>query len=234
MMKKRLLALALALALVLSMTACGSSGPTQQDAKECLQATMDLMLTGEYDENYEFSDMTREEAMAMRADTFEEGFVDSFLESLDLGDITLPEDYLNGLAKKLLDYTNLGLSKVTYTIGEGEQNDAGYSFPVTFNPIAMYDIGDFPIEDKAMEYAQANMSKLQSMSQADMQADLMMAVMDMLVEQLMSDLDNPKNVDPVDVNVQVNITEDNLVEVDGDSLDDAMTTMMEAMIPEDQ
>lgn len=230
-MMKRLLALALALVLVLAMTACGETGPTQQDAKDCLTATMDLMLTGEYDENYEFSDMTREEAMQMRADTFEEGFVDAFLGSLDLGDISLSDDYLNQLAQQLLDYTNKGLSKVTYTIGEGEQNDAGYSFPVTLNPIELYNIDDFPVEDKAMEYAQANLAKLQAMSQADMQADLMMAVMDMLVDHLNTALDDPKAVDPVDVNIQVNISEDGLVEVDGDSLSDAMETMMNTMVP---
>ena len=213
------------------MTACGSSAPTADDAQKCLQATLDLMLTGEYDENYEFSDMTREEAMAMRAETFEEGFVDSFLESLDLGDITLPDDYLNGLAQQLLDYTNQGLSKVTYTIGEAEQNDSGFAFPVTFQPIALYDIDDFPVEDKAMEYAQANLSKLQAMSEADMQADLMMAVMDMLVEFLNTDLENPKSVDPIDVTIQVDISEDGLVEVNEDSLSDAMETMMNGMVP---
>ena len=228
-MKKRILAVVLALAFALSMTACGSSAPTQQDAEDCLKAILDLMLTGDYDENYEFSDMTRDEAMAMRNDKFEEGFVDAFLESLDLGDIAVSDEYKNDLAKKLLDYTNQGLSKVTYTIDGWEQTDEGFTGTVTFNPIKLYQVDEADVESMAMEYAQANMAKLQAMSEADMQADLLTHVMDQMVDYLVKGLDSPEAADPVTTTIKV-LVEDNTVQVDPDSLDTALTDMMNGMI----
>ncbi len=228
-MKKRILALVLALAFALSMTACGSSAPTQQDAEDCLKAILDLMLTGDYDENYEFADMTREEAMAMRNDTFEEDFVNSFLESLDLGDVAVSDEYKQDLAKKLMDYTNQGLSKVTYTIDGWEQTDEGFTGTVTFNPVKLYQVDNYDMESMATEYVQANMAKLQGMSEAEQQTDLFTFVMDKLVELLVADLDSPEAADPVTTTIKV-LVEDNTVQVDPDSLDTALTDMMNGMI----
>lgn len=229
-MKKKLLALALIAVMVFSITACGSSGPTTQDAQDCLKATLDLMLTGEYDESYEFSDMTREEAMQMREETFEEGFVDSFLESLDLGDIQISEDYLNGLAQNLLDYTNNGLKKVTYTIDSVTESENGFTGSVTFTPVKLYQVDDMDVEGVAMEYAQANMSKLQAMSEGEAQGELMKYVLDKMVEKLNADLENPANADPITAEILINKNDDGTIEVDDESLSTAMEDMMDAMI----
>jgi hypothetical protein len=128
-----------------------------------------------------------------------------------------------------MDYTNQGLSKVTYTIDGWEQTDEGFTGTVTFNPIKLYQVDEADVESMAMEYAQANMAKLQAMSEADMQADLLTHVMDQMVDYLVKGLDSPEAADPVTTTIKV-LVEDNTVQVDPDSLDTALTDMMNGMI----
>ena len=62
-----------------------------------------------------------------------------------------------------------------------------------------------------------------------MQADLLTHVMDQMVDYLVKGLDSPEAADPVTTTIKV-LVEDNTVQVDPDSLDTALTDMMNGMI----
>ena len=76
--------LASVMLLTASLTGCGSSGPTEEDAQKYVQAILDLMCTGEYDKSVKFANIEEGAEMDMR-ESLIDNIVEEYTQETNLG-----------------------------------------------------------------------------------------------------------------------------------------------------
>ena len=102
---------------------------SEEDAQTLVKATIDSITTGEYDADFEFYDMTREEAMNDHKDIVKSSVDQSQKQNR----------FTDALRDRTEEMWNEAWSKTNYTVGKAtEQDDGSYSVRVTVKPLDLY------------------------------------------------------------------------------------------------
>ena len=180
--------------------------PTEKDARDYVKATLDIIMTGDYEHSVKFSDVSADEAKQMRADMLDQ--VGDALTG-DSG-ITYPEETI----KAFRDVMDKGLQKCRFTVGDAVAADEGFDVTVTVEPLVMMDSTD--TNDKLMSYL-LSVPGVTSMSQEE----LSIKAVDYIISLMGEGLDNPTYEAPVQVTVHYGELEDGqygVSEADGERL----------------
>lgn len=180
-MKKRFRILALILSAVMAMAAalsgCGSSAPTDTDAKKYVQAVIDLICLGEYDKSVDFADLEDGKELEMR-----EEMIDEMLDSFT-GEITLDDE----TKKEFKDCILRAFSCCKYTVGEAVKTDddgsTGYDVTVSIEPLRVFDGANEAMEAEIEELT-GDVDKLMNMTEEEMNAQVFEAVFEKLNKNL--------------------------------------------------
>lgn len=121
----------ISLMLIVMMAAgCGSKKPTAEDAKAYVQATMDLMCTGDYDHSVELSDIEEGQETATR-----DKMIDDALIELT-GSIGLDDE----ASAQFKDFMIKALGMAKYTVTDAvETEDGGFDVTVSVEPLKIYE-----------------------------------------------------------------------------------------------
>ena len=182
--------LASVMLLTASLTGCGSSGPTEEDAQKYVQAILDLMCTGEYDKSVKFANIEEGAEMDMR-----ESLIDNIVEEYT------QETNLGQEAKiQMRDFLVNSFSKCRYTVGEAVKTDdrgeTGYDVKVTVEPLKVFEGSSDALQDTIGDLI-SDTEKIQSLSQDEL-TDL---VYDSLFDVLDNNIENPQYEAPEEITV---------------------------------
>ena len=182
--------LASVMLLTASLTGCGSSGPTEEDAQKYVQAILDLMCTGEYDKSVKFANIEEGAEMDMR-----ESLIDNIVEEYT------QETNLGQEAKiQMRDFLVESFSKCRYTVGEAVKTDdrgeTGYDVKVTVEPLKVFEGSSDALQDTIGDLI-SDTEKIQSLSQDEL-TDL---VYDSLFDVLDNNIENPQYQAPEEITV---------------------------------
>ena len=182
--------LASVMLLTASLTGCGSSGPTEEDAQKYVQAILDLMCTGEYDKSVKFANIEEGAEMDMR-----ESLIDNIVEEYT------QETNLGQEAKiQMRDFLVDSFSKCRYTVGEAVKTDdrgeTGYDVKVTVEPLKVFEGSSDALQDTIGDLI-SDTEKIQSLSQDEL-TDL---VYDSLFDVLDNNIENPAYEAPEEITV---------------------------------
>ena len=200
-MKKQFRIPAILLA-VLIMTAsvlsgCGSTGPTEEDARQYVQAVLDLMCTGEYDHSVRFEDVEEGKEFAVRDE-----IIDAQLASL-AGTEGLDEE----TTEKFRAFLNRAFASCRYTVGEAvkaeDAHGTGYDVSVTIEPLNVFK-GAMESMEQEMEGLTSDTDKLMEMSDEEIYS----SIYDSLFEVLNSNLDAPSYEEPQEIMVHYGIIDE--------------------------
>ena len=221
-MKNRIRTLA---ALVLSvlmvmmfMTGC-SSKPTADDAKAYVQATMDLMCTGDYDHSVKLADVEEGNETAIRDE-----MIDEVITELT-GSMGLDEDAANAFKDVMLKALSLAKYEVTDAVAtEGEEG--GFDVTVSVEPLKMFDGATAAFQEQMPDITGHSMAELQAMSETELNNVLYKALFGFISDRL----DSPTYADPVEVVVHYGILdeEQNMYgcsEAEGEKLGEKLITL---------
>lgn len=184
---------------VLIMTAsllagCGSTGPTEEDARQYVQAVLDLMCTGEYDESVKFEDVEEGKELAVRDE-----IIDAQLASL-AGSEGLDEE----TTEKFRAFLVRAFASCKYTVGEavktGDEQGTGYDVTVSIEPLKVFN-GAMESMQKEMENLTSDTDKLMNMTEEEMYS----SIYDTLFEVLNRNLDTPSYEEPQEIVVHYGI-----------------------------
>ena len=188
--------LASVMLLTASLTGCGSSGPTEEDAQKYVQAILDLMCTGEYDKSVKFANIEEGAEMDMR-----ESLIDNIVEEYT------QETNLGQEAKiQMRDFLVDSFSKCRYTVGEAVKTDdrgeTGYDVKVTVEPLKVFEGSSDALQDTIGDLI-SDTEKIQSLSQDEL-TDL---VYDSLFDVLDSTIENPQYEAPEEITVHYGLVD---------------------------
>ena len=166
--------LASVMLLTASLTGCGSSGPTEEDAQKYVQAILDLMCTGEYDKSVKFANIEEGAEMDMR-----ESLIDNIVEEYT------QETNLGQEAKiQMRDFLVESFSKCRYTVGEAVKTDdrgeTGYDVKVTVEPLKVFEGSSDALQDTIGDLI-SDTEKIQSLSQDELTDLVYDSLFDVLV-----------------------------------------------------
>lgn len=115
------------------LSGCGSSAPTEDDARKYVQALLDLMCKGEYDTSVKFSDVEEGKEQELR-----DGIIEDALTAL-AGQQGINDD----IKDRFRTFFSQALSKCKYTVTNVEKTDdggnVGYDVTVSIEPYKVYD-----------------------------------------------------------------------------------------------
>lgn len=203
---KRAAALILALCMLFALTAC-SSKPTAEDAEKYVQAVLDLICTGDYDHSVKLVDADEMSATIDKS-------IDEALEAL--GDETsISDEVKSSFREVMLDM----FAKAKYTVGDAVEVEGGFDVPVTMEPIQIGSTVEEAVNKAAEELA--NDPNVANMSEAD----IMNTLMQVVVDAMKAELEDPQYGEGVEVTVRYKELEDGVYgvdEADGEKLGEAM------------
>ena len=84
-LKKLAIVVMLAAALVMALAGCGPKKPTADDAKNYVQAVLDVMCTGDYDHSVELADVEEGKETELRDEAIDE-IIDELAQESSLSD----------------------------------------------------------------------------------------------------------------------------------------------------
>lgn len=212
-MKKRFRVLAAVLTAVMLMTAvlsgCGSSAPSEADAKKYVQAVLDLMCTGEYDKSVKFADIEDGKELELRDEMFDE-MLDSITAEVSMDDET---------KDKFRDFIIRAFANCKYSVTDAVKTDddgeVGYDVTVSIEPLRVFDGAVESIQEE-MSALTSDTEKLMSMTEEEMYA----MVFDALFDILNKNLDNPAYDEAKEVIVHYRLIEDGDQKIYGTSAED--------------
>ena len=223
-MKKRFRVLAAVLTAVMLMAAvlsgCGSSAPSESDAKKYVQAVLDLMCTGDYDKSVKFADVEEGKELEMRDEMIDE-MLDSITAEVGLDDET---------KDKFRDFIIRAFANCKYSVTDAVKTDddgeVGYDVTVSIEPLRVFD-GAVESMQEEMAALTSDTEKLMTMTEEEMYA----MVFDALFDVLNKNLDNPAYDEAKEIIVHYGLIEDGdqkvygTSEEDGEKLGEALFSM---------
>lgn len=187
MNKKRIVALFMVvLMLMLALAGCGQAKPTAEDAKAYVQATLDLLCTGDYDHSVDLADVEEGEEEAVREEMFA-GVKQQLMDEASISDETA--DVFQEFMFKCF-----GLAKYE-VLDAVETEDGGFDVTVSVEPLKAYAGADEFMDSLSFESIGVSADDFLALT-ADEQQDI---VLRSLFEFLIGKLDTPTYGDPTEV-----------------------------------
>ena len=160
---KKLFAALTALALALSLTACGGSGLTTQDAADYMQGLLDATYLGQFSEDYlESVDLTEEEAR----ESYEKGLDVAYrylAKNFQFNEEYVSEDTRQAATDLLAEiYTH-----ARYRVDTTTKTDKGFTLELSIQPI---DLIPLVVEEYLPAYLDAVAARYADTTQADVAA----------------------------------------------------------------
>lgn len=186
---KRISLAVLMLVLVIgTLTGCGSSKPTADDAKAYVKAVLDVMCIGDYDHSVNLADIEQGTEGELRDQMVEEALA-NFGSENSISD-EVKADFKECLIK--------AFSLASYDVVDAvETDDGGYDVTVSIEPLRLYDGFSDNFEAYVQERVMEDYDAVINMSEAE-QNNYVMAL---IVEMLNKNLEDPKYDEAVDVTV---------------------------------
>jgi hypothetical protein len=187
MKRNRIVALLIVvMMLMLALTGCGQAKPTADDAKAYVQATLDLLCTGDYDHSIDLADVEEGEEEAVREEMFA-GVKEELMSSANISDETA--DVFQEFMFKCF-----GLAK--YEVMDAvETEDGGFDVTVSVEPLKAYAGADEFIDELTFEDVGVTAEEFLALT-ADEQQDIVLRA---LFNFLIGKLDTPTYGDPTEV-----------------------------------
>lgn len=200
-MKKRFRFLAAVLAAVMltaaALSGCGASGPTEDDAKNYVQALLDLMCTGSYDGTVQFADIEEGKEQEMRDQMIDE-IVASISEQAGM---------TGEIQERFRSFVDRAFSKCSFAVGEAvkteEDKKTGYDVTVTIEPLRAFDGASEAMQEEIANLT-ADVDRLMKMTEEEMYEDIYAALFDHLEE----NLNDPSYDEPVELVVHYGIVDE--------------------------
>ena len=163
------------------MTGCGKEVPKETDAQKYVQAVLDLMCTGEYDQSVSFSDIEDGTELELR-----DQMIDEMLSSIS------EESGLDeAVQERFRDFIVKAFSCCKYTVKDAVETDdngnTGFDVTVSIKPLMLFSGTSAALETE-MENLTSDMDKLMSISEEEMSQ----LIFDTLFNVLDGNLENPK------------------------------------------
>lgn len=177
MKKNRIIALIIASLLLVSMftTGCGSKKPTADDAKAYVQATLDLMCTGDYDHSVKLADVEEGQETATR-----DKLIDDALTGLT-GTLGLDDETV----AVFKDFMIKALGKAKYTVTDAVMTEEGeYDVTVSVEPLKLYEGATEEFLNKMPDNLGYSYNDLMAMSEDERNAVIYKALFAFLSERL--------------------------------------------------
>ncbi|MBR0469173.1 MAG: hypothetical protein IJJ16_05650 [Mogibacterium sp.] len=189
---KRILVMTLSVLMALAMlTGCGPKKPTASDAKDYVQALMDMLCTGTCDSSVNFADVEDEGALR---DNLVNSAMEEIAGTVELSDVS---------KAKLSDFLYAALGKCKYTVGEPVEVEGGFDVPVTIEPLIIYaSLENF--DSILQERAVNDMDLIMNMSDEE----LMDYVVDVMVELLNDGIADPQYEAPVELTMHYRLLDE--------------------------
>ena len=188
-------AMMLIMAMVVSFSGCGPKKPTADDAKNYVQAVLDVMCTGDYDHSVEISDIEEGKETEIRDEA-----IDEIIDQLG-AQSSLNEENKAGLKEFLIS----AFAKAKYSVGDAvESEDGGYDVTVTIEPLQAFAAMGDGFQERLLEKVQEDPNAYLAMSQDEQ----MNYLMSLAIGWLNEDLENPSYDDPVDVVVHYGLLDE--------------------------
>ncbi len=187
MKRNRIVALLIVvMMLMLALTGCGQAKPTADDAKAYVQATLDLLCTGDYDHSIDLADVAEGEEEAVREEMFA-GVKEELMSTANISDETA--DVFQEFMFKCF-----GLAK--YEVMDAvETEDGGFDVTVSVEPLKAYAGADEFIDELTFEDVGVTAEEFLALT-ADEQQDIVLRA---LFNFLIGKLDTPTYGDPTEV-----------------------------------
>ncbi|MCR5181621.1 MAG: hypothetical protein K6D56_01195 [Clostridia bacterium] len=187
MKRNRIVALLIVvMMLMLALAGCGQAKPTADDAKAYVQATLDLLCTGDYDHSIDLADVAEGEEEAVREEMFA-GVKEELMSSANISDETA--DVFQEFMFKCF-----GLAK--YEVMDAvETEDGGFDVTVSVEPLKAYAGADEFIDELTFEDVGVTAEEFLALT-ADEQQDIVLRA---LFNFLIGKLDTPTYGDPTEV-----------------------------------
>ncbi len=187
MKRNRIVALLIVvMMLMLALTGCGQAKPTADDAKAYVQATLDLLCTGDYDHSIDLADVAEGEEEAVREEMFA-GVKEELMSTANISDETADvfEEFM---------FKCFGLAK--YEVMDAvETEDGGFDVTVSVEPLKAYAGADEFIDELTFEDVGVTAEEFLALT-ADEQQDIVLRA---LFNFLIGKLDTPTYGDPTEV-----------------------------------
>lgn len=191
-MKKRFGMLATIMIVVMLITGalsgCGSKAPTEQDAKKYVQATLDLLCTGKYDNSVELVDVEKGKETEMR-DELIDSIVSEFAGQAGITD---------GAQEQFRSFIDKAFATSKYTVKDAVKTDdngkVGYDVTVSIEPLKVFSGVQGAMQEELTDIA-SNPDSVKGMSQDE----IYKLVYDAMFKALDTNLENPQYAAPEDV-----------------------------------
>lgn len=211
-MKKRIALLLAFLMTAVMLTGCmGASQPTEKDATDYVQAVLDLMCTGDYDHSVDLADVEEGKETEVRDEMIRESMEDAF------GDDSV---FTEEQKQKFTEFMSNAFTKANYTVNEAvKTEDGGFDVGVTIKPLKIFEDAEAKLEEKINE----NYATLAAMSEEELNVE----VMNMMLDVLNENLENPVYADGKDLTVHYGLLDEKeklygVSEEDGEKLGEAL------------
>lgn len=172
--------------LMLVLAGCGPAKPTADDAKAYVQATLDLLCTGDYDHSIKLADVEEGKEEAVREEMFA-GVKEELMNTASISNETADvfEEFM---------FKCFGLAK--YEVMDAvETEDGGFDVTVSVEPLKAYAGADEFINELSFEDIGVTAEEFLALT-ADEQQDIVLRA---LFECLIGKLDTPTYGDPTEV-----------------------------------
>ena len=194
---RKLAVLTLSVIMVITfMTGC-SSKPTADDAKAYVQATLDLMCTGDYDHSVKLADVEEGNESAVRDQMLNEVMTEM------TSTMGLDEDTANAFMDAMLKALSVAKYEVVDAVPtEGEEG--GFDVTVSIEPLKMFDGVTDTFQSQMPDITGHTMDELAAMTQAELTNVIYKA----LFKYVSDSLDNPTYAEAVEVTVHYGLLDE--------------------------
>lgn len=199
------------------LTGCGSSVPTDKDAKAYVQAMLDLMCTGDYDHSVKLIDVEEGKETETR-----DKLIDDMLN--ELGE---EEGLSDEVKAQFKDYMINAFSKCKYTVGSAQKaGDGEYDVTVTIEPLKLFDGVSQEFQEVFTAVVYERSEEISSMSEQELN-DLIMTT---LIGILNQKLETPTYADPEEVVVRYGLLDEKekvygCTETDGEKIGEKLFSL---------
>ena len=175
------------------LSGCGPKKPAPEEAQAYVKAVIDLMCTGDYDHSVELADIEEGKESETR-----DALIDELIGNLGDDSNLDPE-----IVESFKDFVLNALLKTKYTVGEAVETEDGYDITVSVEPLQIFTGIDEELNTVLEKKVAEEPDRILAMSE-DEQTNY---VMEILIDLLNDNLDDPQYDPPEEVVVHYGILE---------------------------